>query len=137
MTPHLGEFSRLTSYTTKEILSNRIELSRGFTKKYGVNLVLKSETTISVNYNGEVFINLTGNEILASAGSGDVLAGIISSMLVQTGSTVKAMILGNYIHGLCAELCFQKSGNKQSSSPKDIIRLIPEAISLLLSNKTA
>ncbi len=80
-----------------------------------------------------IFINSTGNESLASAGSGDVLSGIIASLFSQTGDPYRAMICGNYLHGLCADLYYAKCKNKQTCSPQDIIKFIPEAVSYILN----
>ncbi|MGH2574704.1 MAG: NAD(P)H-hydrate dehydratase, partial [Ignavibacteria bacterium] len=84
LTPHLGEFSSLSGIDIKEIELNRFDIVRKFVKEFTVNLVLKAETTISCLKNGAIYINLSGNESLAAAGSGDVLSGIIASLLSQT-----------------------------------------------------
>ena len=132
LTPHLGEFSALSGIPVKEIELNRFNCALDFAKKYNVNLVIKSETTFSCTPAGKIYINSSGNEALGTAGTGDVLSGIIVSILAQTGSAESAMICGNYIHGLSADIYFQKYGNKQSASPKDIIKYIPKAISGIL-----
>lgn len=141
LTPHIGEFSRLIKFDAKEIQQNRFELVKNFAEEYKVNVSLKSETTISYinsasktqdEYKGKFFINSSGNEALASAGSGDVLSGIITSMYAQTRDAYKTLILGNYLHGFCADLYYQKYGNKQTATPQDIIKLIPKAITKIL-----
>ena len=132
LTPHIGEFSRLTGKTTEEINANRFEIVRDFAKEYKVNVVLKSETSLSCTSDGKIYINNTGNELLGSAGSGDVLSGIIVSLLAQSGSVSTAMICGNYIHGMLADIYYDKYGNKQSASQQDLIKLIPAAITELL-----
>ncbi len=132
ITPHIGEFSRLTGKTTDEINSNRFEIVRNFAKEYNVNIVLKSETSLSCTSDGNIYINNTGNELLGSAGSGDVLSGIIVSLLAQSGSIKTAMICGNYVHGMLADIYFDKHGNKQSASQQDLIKLIPATVTELL-----
>lgn len=132
LTPHLGEFSRLTGKSIEEIKANRFEILKDFTGKYSVNIILKSETTVSCMKNGEIFINSSGNESLATIGSGDVLSGITVSLLAQSKDVYTAMICGNYLHGLCADLFAQKYGNKQTGSPQDMIKLIPDAVTCLL-----
>lgn len=132
LTPHLGEFSRLHKTDIKSIELSRFELVRGFVKEYNVNLSLKSETTISCTNDGDIFINSSGNESLATAGSGDVLSGMISSIFSQTGNPKAAMICGNYLHGLCADMYYDSYGNKQTASPQDFIKLIPGAITKIL-----
>lgn len=133
LTPHLGEFQRLSGLSMEEILNDRFTAARDFAAKYNINLVLKSETSFSCLSSGEIYLNDTGNEALASAGSGDVLSGLIVSMLAQTGSAKSAMLCGNYIHGLLAEKYYQKYGNKQSASQQKLISFIPEVITELLN----
>jgi NAD(P)H-hydrate epimerase len=132
LTPHIGEFSRLTGKANEEISANRFELVRNFAKEYNVNVVLKSETSLSCTSDGNIYINNTGNELLGSAGSGDVLSGIIVSLLAQSGNIRTAMICGNYIHGMLADIYYDKYGNKQSASQQDLIKLIPAAVTELL-----
>ncbi len=133
LTPHLGEFSRLAKIDVMEIIKNRFLVVREFTEKYKVNVVLKSETSFSCTTDGSIYINNTGNELLASAGSGDVLSGIIVSLLGQSGDVPTAIICGNYIHGRLADLFLEKYGNKQSASQQDMIKLLPEVISEVLN----
>jgi len=132
LTPHPGEFEKLSGAEMKDIRVNRFELVRDFVKRNNVNLALKSETSLSCLKNGEIYINSTGNEALATAGTGDVLSGIIISLLSQSGDGKTAMICGNYLHGLCADLYYVKYKNKQTASPQDFIRLIPEAVTHIL-----
>ena len=133
LTPHPGEFSHLTRIDTKQILLDRFVILRSFVKEFDVNVALKSETTVSCTRSGEIFINSTGNETLAMAGSGDVLSGIIVSLFSQTKDPKTALICGNYLHGLCADLYAKKTGNKQTASPQDMIKLIPTAVSYILT----
>lgn len=133
LTPHPGEFSRLTGIDTKLILSDRFKSLRDFTEKYKINCALKSETTINCLKSGEIFINSSGDQNLATAGSGDILSGVIASVFSRTGEAASALICGNYLHGLCAQMYSKKYGNKQSAAPQDIIKLIPKTITFLLS----
>ena len=133
LTPHLGEFSRLTGIDISNIRKNRFEILKEFTGAYKVNVALKSETTVSCNKSGGIFINTAGNESLAAIGSGDVLSGIMVSILAQTRDVNASLICGNYLHGLCSEFYLKKYGNKQTASPQDMIKLIPKAVTALLS----
>src|SRR5699024_9492321 len=81
LTPHPGEFSRLTGISTSDIQSNRITLAQDFAAQHDVILVLKGQYTIIAMPHGEVYINPTGNTGLSKGGSGDVLTGMITSML--------------------------------------------------------
>jgi ADP-dependent NAD(P)H-hydrate dehydratase / NAD(P)H-hydrate epimerase len=140
LTPHLGEFSRLSNSAITDVKQNRFEFVRRFSEEYKVNIVLKSETSLSCIYDtndfynlSDIILNSTGNELLATAGSGDILSGLIASILSQTNEPAAAMICGNYIHGLCAELFYEKYKNKQSAKPSDIMNYIPKAISKLIN----
>lgn len=81
ITPHPGEFSRLTGRSVKEIQANRIKLARNFSEKHGITVVLKGKYSVIAFPNGETFVNPTGNSGLAKGGSGDVLTGMLVSML--------------------------------------------------------
>jgi len=133
LTPHLGEFSRLTGLSVEEISANRFNILKEFCVKYNVSVILKSETSISCTPAGIIVINNTGNEQLASAGSGDVHSGIVVSLLASTGDAASAMICGNYIHGRLAERYYDKFGNKQSATQQDMIKFIPDVITEILS----
>ncbi|MCC6864915.1 MAG: NAD(P)H-hydrate dehydratase [Ignavibacteria bacterium] len=133
LTPHLGEFSKISGKSIPEISADMFNISKQFAAKYKVNLIVKSETSFSCTQEGEILINNTGNELLGNAGSGDVLSGITVSMLAQTKSIRSAMILGNYIHGRIAEHYYEKYGNKQSASVQDLIKFIPAVISEILN----
>lgn len=133
LTPHLGEFSKLSGLSTEQILLNRFESVQTFAKKYNVNVIMKSETTFCCLAKGDIFINLTGNESLAITGSGDVLSGIIVSLLSQTKDVKAAMLCGTYLHGMIADMYYEQYGNKQSASQKDLLKHIPKAVTKLLS----
>lgn len=133
LTPHLGEFSKLSGLSRAEIEADRFGSAREFSSKYNVNIIMKSETSFSCLPDSRIFLNSSGNAAHASAGSGDVLSGIVISLLARTGSSETAMIAGNYLHGMTADLYLAKSGNNQSARQEDIINLIPKAISVLLN----
>jgi NAD(P)H-hydrate epimerase len=133
LTPHIGEFSKLSGLAIEEIMNDRFNSVREFSAKYGVNIAMKSETTFSCMSSGEIFLNPAGNELLASAGSGDVLSGILVSLLAQTNDLKTAMICGNYLHGLSADIYAEKNGNKQTASQQDLIKLLPGAVTQILN----
>ena len=132
LTPHVGEFCRLSGLELREVLNNRFESVRKFSAVNNVNVILKSETSFCSDIEGNIFINSSGNESLGIAGSGDVLSGMIVSLLAQSGKVSTAMICGNYIHGMLADIYYDKYGNKQSASQQDLIKLIPAAITEIL-----
>ena len=127
LTPHPGEMSRLINTSIKKIQADRIEVARNFAKKYQINLVLKGAATIVADPTGKVFINPTGNEGMATAGSGDVLTGIISGLLSQGLEVGKAASVGSYLHGLAGDIGCNKF-NSHSITAEDIMNYLPEAV---------
>jgi ADP-dependent NAD(P)H-hydrate dehydratase / NAD(P)H-hydrate epimerase len=109
ITPHYGEFSNLTGYTTEDIKKNIYEISVEFAKKYNVILVLKNSPTI-ITDGKSFYINSTGRENLATVGSGDVLSGIIAGILSQNKNSLKSSLAGVFIHGRCGDILFNKTG---------------------------
>lgn len=126
ITPHLGEFSRLIKKDIDEIQGNREKYSREFAKEYGVILVLKGHETIVCD--GErLYVNNTGNPGMATAGSGDVLTGIIVSLLGQGIPSYDAAKLGVYLHGLSGDIVAEDKG-EHGLIASDIVNAIPYAI---------
>ena len=119
-TPHEAEFSRLTGYSLEEISKNRLKLSKEFASEYGVTLVLKGSKTIVTAPDAKQYINITGNNGMATGGSGDVLAGMIGAFLARGVGESEAAVLGVYYHGLSADKAAEKTG-KNSLTPTDII----------------
>ncbi len=124
LTPHIGEFSRLAKLGVDEIEKNTIDIVRRFAKEYRVILVLKGAHTIIAEPGGKVFFNATGNAGMATAGSGDVLAGIIASLIGQGNSPLHAAINGVFIHGEAGDTCKEKIGI-MGMTAKDILNEIP------------
>ena len=109
LTPHPGEMARLVSKTIAEVQENRIDVAKDFARQYGVVLVLKGADTVITD--GErVFANLTGNASLAMGGTGDMLSGIIGSLLAQGLSPLDAAKAGVFIHGRCADEAVKEFG---------------------------
>lgn len=118
LTPHEGEFARLTGISLEEIKNNRKRLAVDFAKKYKLILVLKGHNTI-VTDGKEVYVNKTGNSGMASGGSGDVLTGIISAFM-KNYRLFDAARLGVYIHGLAGDIYASKN-SKTSLRARDLI----------------
>jgi NAD(P)H-hydrate epimerase len=134
LTPHLGEFSRLTGISPGEIEKNRIELARVFAQKNNVVIVLKGAPTIVVDPKGKVFVNSTGNPGMATAGSGDVLAGIIAALLGQGNGPLHAAINGVFVHGYAGDIVRGKIG-EMGMLASDILREIPAALKELAKGR--
>ena len=107
LTPHPGEFSRLTGLKPGEINADRIGVSRRFAAKHRVVLVLKGASTVIAAPDGRVFVNPTGNSGLASGGTGDVLTGLIVGLMAQGMSPLDAACAGVFLHGLAADIAVQ------------------------------
>lgn len=126
ITPHPGEMARLLHSTPKAVNSNRENTAIDFAKKFGVVTVLKGAGTIIASPDGEVYINHTGNSGMATGGSGDVLSGIIGSLLAQGAAPINAAAAGVFLHGTIGDLAAEKLG-KISMLPTDMIDMIPTA----------
>lgn len=124
LTPHYGEFSRLTNLDIKHIKSDRAIIAKEFAQEYGCILLLKDHRTL-ITDGEKKYINTTGNSVMATGGMGDVLSGIIGSFISQKYSTLEATLLGAYVHG--------KSGEYFSDAfycitPTDILNILPKII---------
>lgn len=126
ITPHPGEMARLLHSTPKTVNSNRENTAIDFAKKFGVVTVLKGAGTIIASPDGEIYINHTGNSGMATGGSGDVLSGIIGSLLAQGAAPINAAAAGVFLHGTIGDLAAEKLG-KISMLPTDMIDMIPTA----------
>lgn len=130
LTPHPGEMSRLLNISTGEVQQNRLELAHDFACRHNVYLVLKGAGTIIAAPDGSIAINSSGNQYLATAGSGDILTGIIGSFLAQGLSPLSACHLGVYVHGLTADLLLQ-SGSGRGITAGNLLQTIPRALTAL------
>ena len=110
LTPHIKEFSRLSGYSVEEIQQDLLGKAREFTTKYPVVCVVKDARSV-VTKDGEVaYINISGNSGMATAGSGDVLSGMIGGLLAQGMEEYKGATLGVYLHGLAGDCAKRKIG---------------------------
>ena len=109
ITPHMKEMSRLTGTPVEELKADRIQILKDFISRYRITCVLKDSRTLIASEEKGIRMNLTGNSAMAKAGSGDVLAGVISGWMVQEKEAEDAAELGTYIHGLSGDLAkFEK-----------------------------
>ncbi|MDD4980590.1 MAG: NAD(P)H-hydrate dehydratase [Candidatus Omnitrophica bacterium] len=127
LTPHPGEMARLLGISVKKIERNRKKIAQGFAKKYKVTVVLKGHDTIVADYGGNLYLNKTGNPGMATAGSGDVLTGMIAAFLGQGLNAFNAAKYAVYLHGLAGDLA-AKEKTQISMLASDIIDKIPQAI---------
>lgn len=127
MTPHLGEFSRLTGISIDEIEKDRIGYAQRYAKEKEVILVLKGKNTI-VTDGIRTMVNTTGNYAMANGGMGDTLTGIITSLSAQGYDVFVAAAVGVYLHGKCGDSIFK---NRQVVNASDIIKRIPKELKIL------
>ncbi len=127
LTPHPGEMARLIRLSAADVEKDRERIASEFAKKYGVVLVLKGHGTIVASYDGQSYVNETGNPGMASGGSGDVLTGVILGLLGQGLEWFDAARLGVYLHGLAADLMAKDRG-EIGLIASDVAATIPLAI---------
>jgi NAD(P)H-hydrate epimerase len=130
LTPHPGEFARLTGFSTADVLDRRLELAPDFARTHNVYLVLKGYRTLVAAPDGRVFVNPTGNPGMATAGSGDVLSGMIAAQVVQEKDTLGAVLSAVYAHGLCGDYVAEHNGQK-SLTAGDLIKVLPRVLKSL------
>lgn len=127
LTPHPGEMARLAGKSIEEIQSNRVEIARSYAQEWGVSLVLKGNKTVIANPSGEVYINISGNPGMATAGSGDVLCGVIAGLIAQGLKPQDAAFAGVYLHGLAGDFAAQVKGERGLIAG-DLISCLPGVI---------
>jgi hydroxyethylthiazole kinase-like uncharacterized protein yjeF len=126
LTPHAVEFSRLTQHDTDSIVKKRKALVKNFAFQYNLTLVLKGHRTL-ISDGKKLFENTTGNPGMATAGSGDVLTGIIAGLIAQGLDTFEAAQWGVYLHGVAGDLAAREK-TEFCLIASDIIDYLPKAI---------
>ncbi len=127
LTPHYGEMAKLLKKDIDYIRTDILKKATDFSFRYKVYLVLKGARTIVACPDGQSFINTTGNPGMATAGSGDVLTGIITSLIGQGIEIKNALRTAVYLHGLAGDIGIKYMG-EHSLTAKDIIKYLPNAI---------
>lgn len=128
LTPHPGEMAQITGLSNTEIQSNRWEIAQQFARKWGVTLILKGALTVVATADGRLNINPIQDSALGTAGSGDVLTGIIGGLLAQGMGADKAALLGVWLHGMAGHEAHHRLGGPESVTALDILGEIPTAI---------
>jgi len=123
LTPHPKELERMIGQWNSE--EEKLEKVKDFAFQYDAIIVVKGAPTLIVTHDF-VYENTTGNQALATAGSGDVLTGIITSLVAQSYEPIDAAIIGVYLHGLTADIAYPEMGY-QAFIASDIINTIGEA----------
>jgi len=131
ITPHPGEMSRLTGLSVSKIQGSRKQTASDFARKYCVTVVLKGYRTVVAGPDGRCYINNTGNPGMATAGAGDVLAGMLAAFIGQGLDCFTAAKFAVYLHGLAGDMAAAEK-TKISLIAGDIIDKIPQAIKSIL-----
>jgi NAD(P)H-hydrate epimerase len=128
LTPHPLEFSRLSGTSVDQILANRYSAAKSFAKEYGCVLLLKGAATV-ITDGDNTYINGSGSSALAKAGSGDVLSGLIVSILAYKKDLLTSAALAAYIHGRCGDELsreYSSYGVTPSDIPKKVAKIMAE-----------
>lgn len=127
VTPHLGEMARLTAAAVGDISQNLVKCATDFARTYNVICVLKDARSVIATPNGMTYINASGNDGMATGGSGDVLSGIIAGLIAQGMPAATAAPAGCYLHGLAGDAAAVQKG-RCSMTAEDILCGIPQIL---------
>lgn len=130
LTPHPAEFVRLTGLTVEKIQSERADMAKLFAKKWNQVVVLKGANTAVASPSGDVAISPFANPALATAGTGDILAGCIAGFLAQGLEVFDAACVGVYIHGLAGEMVKKQLG-EAGILASDLLPCLPQVLKQL------
>jgi ADP-dependent NAD(P)H-hydrate dehydratase / NAD(P)H-hydrate epimerase len=128
LTPHPGEMSRLLGCTIPEVQADRLALARKAAADWNVYIILKGQFTIVAAPDGRAFINSTGNPGMSTAGTGDVLTGMLTGLTAQfgTGDWLRVLAFGVYLHGLAGDVAYQETSEAPLMAT-DLVRHLPNA----------
>ncbi len=130
LTPHPGEAARLLNCTVPEILADRSAAARRLSQRSAAVVVLKGARTVVASPGGDLWVNPSGNPLLASGGSGDVLAGTVGGLLAQGLEALEAALVGVLVHGLAADLARADYG-RRGLAAEELADYLPPAFALL------
>lgn len=128
LTPHPGEMSRLTGLSVADIQADRIALCRKYAADWKAVLVLKGAHTVIANADGDAAVIPFKTDALATAGTGDVLAGVLLGLLAQGSAPFMAAVAGAYLHGLSGTLAAQQIGSARAVVAGDVVRALGPAL---------
>jgi NAD(P)H-hydrate epimerase len=132
LTPHLGEMHRLTGLPPAELEARRIDTARGWAQKWGATLLLKGAPTVVASPDGRVSVNPTGSPALATAGTGDVLTGLLVALLAPGLAPYDAARVAAWVHGTAGDLAESAKG-PLGVIASDVVELLPKAYEALRS----
>lgn len=130
ITPHIGEMARLVGMPISEIQTHMIETAEAFSTHHGVTVVLKDAVSVIASPRRKTYENRSGNSGMATAGSGDVLAGLIVGLVAQGVKNADAAVLGAYMHGRAGDFAAEEK-TAYSMTASDIIAHLPDVFRLV------
>lgn len=131
ITPHPGEAARLLGVTPADVQADRIASAERLVRATGATVVLKGASTVVASH-GRVFVNPTGNPALSTAGTGDVLAGMIGGFLAQGYGALDSAVSVVYLHGLAADIISER-GKGRGMVASDLLGAVPAAFESVLA----
>ncbi len=134
LTPHDGEFARINNLNNF-IIQDRMGAARDFAMKHGCILVLKGHRTLTASPSGTVLVNMTGNSGLAKGGSGDILTGIIASLLAQGATPIQAAAAGVWLHGRAGDWA-SEINTPYAMTPEDVLNALPRVFTEITGDQT-
>jgi hydroxyethylthiazole kinase-like uncharacterized protein yjeF len=120
LTPHAAEAARILGISSTDAQNNRIETIKELVKRFNCYVILKGAGSICMLPDGRYYINTSGNPSLSSAGTGDVLSGIIGALLAQGLTVKKALLLSVYLHGAAADELLDQAGGPVGITASEI-----------------
>ncbi|MEJ5339110.1 MAG: NAD(P)H-hydrate dehydratase [Aquificaceae bacterium] len=132
LTPHVGEFERLSGLEKSYIVENLVDVAVDFSVRYGCYVVLKSSRTAIATPEGKVYLSVRGTPAMAKGGVGDVLAGILTALIGRGMPVEWALKLGVFLHGLAGELA-EKRKHRETLKALDLVESLPSAFRLIES----
>jgi NAD(P)H-hydrate epimerase len=126
LTPHVGEFARLTGVKPRDLDADRPAHVRALAEQAGAVTLLKGSRTVIAKPGGRLFVNVTGSPVLATAGTGDVLTGMIGGLLARGVAPLEAAAAAAYLHGLAGQFAGRDLG--EGALAGDVLERVPEAV---------
>jgi NAD(P)H-hydrate epimerase len=126
LTPHVGEFTRLTGVKPRDLDADRPAHVRALARQTGAVALLKGSRTVIADRDGRVFVNVTGSSVLATAGTGDVLTGMIGGLLARGVASSESAAAAAYLHGLAGMFAGGDLG--EAALAGDVLERVPDAV---------
>jgi hydroxyethylthiazole kinase-like uncharacterized protein yjeF len=133
LTPHEGEFVRLAGGTVADLHEDRLGRIRKLAAETKTTVLLKGPPALTASPSGEVRINATGGPALSTAGTGDVLTGVVGSLLARGISGLEAAAAGAFVHGLAGDIAASDLG--EGATALDVLYRVPEAVRAVVERR--